>query len=51
MIAINKHDGKKYRIYNLSCSWACIIPEYGEISDKIMIPIGDFHEDYITRKG
>lgn len=39
-------SGKKFRIYNISASWVALIPEDGEVSDKIKVPIGDFWEDY-----
>ena len=39
-------EGKKFRVYNIGVSWVALIPEEGEVSDKIKVPIGDFWEDY-----
>ena len=39
-------EGKRFRIYNTSPNWIAIIPEDGEIEDKIKIPVGDFYEEY-----
>jgi hypothetical protein len=38
--------GKVFRVYNVSANWVTVIPEEGEISDKMMVPIGDFYEDF-----
>jgi hypothetical protein len=46
MIIVKDFEGKKFRVYNISKSWVAIIPIGKEISDKILIPIGDFYEYY-----
>lgn len=45
-VTAEDYEGKKFSVYNISHSWVALIPEDGEVSDKIMIPIGDFYEDY-----
>lgn len=33
-------------MYNMGVSWVALIPEDGEVSDKIKVSVGDFWEEY-----
>lgn len=44
--AVDLGTGKKFRIYDMGVSWATLIPEDGDVEDKIKMPIGDLHEEY-----